>query len=184
MQITPTKRMVLVSGRANLPLAEEIAEKLDQPLGEPNLAEFANGELHTRFGAPGDFARAYVIAHEVGHHVQNETGIAAKVHQSKQQLDQESANALSVRQELQADCFSGVWAHYAKQKNVVEPGDIEAALNAASQIGDDRLQMEQKGYVAPESFTHGSSEQRARWFRTGYESGDVNRCDTFNVRNL
>ena len=141
-------------------------------------------ELASRFGAPGEFARAYVIAHEVGHHVQNETGIAAKVQERRSQLDQESGNALSVRQELQADCFSGVWAYYAKQKNVIEPGDIEAALNAASQIGDDRLQMEQKGYVSPESFTHGSSEQRARWFRTGYESGDVNRCDTFNVRNL
>jgi len=141
-------------------------------------------ELSRRFGAPGDFARAYVIAHEIGHHVQNLTGVSSKVQQRRAQVDQESANALSVRQELQADCFAGVWGYYAKQKNVVEPGDVEAALNAAAQIGDDRLQRETKGYVSPESFTHGSSEQRARWFRTGMESGDVNRCDTFNVRTL
>ena len=141
-------------------------------------------ELSRRFGAPGDFARAYVIAHEIGHHVQNLTGVSDKVQQRRAQVDQESANALSVRQELQADCFAGIWGYYAKEKNVVEPGDVEAALNAASQIGDDRLQMETKGYVSPESFTHGSSEQRARWFRTGMESGDVNRCDTFNVRSL
>jgi uncharacterized protein len=141
-------------------------------------------ELSRRFGAPGDFARAYVIAHEIGHHVQNLTGVSSKVQQRRAQVDQESANALSVRQELQADCFAGVWGYYANQRNVVEPGDVEAALNAAAQIGDDRLQMETKGYVSPESFTHGSSEQRARWFRTGMESGDVNRCDTFNVRTL
>jgi predicted metalloprotease len=141
-------------------------------------------ELSNRFGAPGDFARAYVIAHEVGHHVQNLTGVADKVQQRRSQVDEQSGNELSVRQELQADCFAGVWGYYAKQKNVLEPGDVEEALNAAAQIGDDRLQKETRGYVAPESFTHGSSEQRARWFRTGLESGDMNRCDTFNVRNL
>jgi uncharacterized protein len=97
---------------------------------------------------------------------------------------EQSSNALSVRQELQADCFAGVWGYYAKQKNVLEPGDVEAALNAASQIGDDRLQMESKGYVSPESFTHGSSEQRVHWFNEGMKSGDVNRCDTFSSRNL
>ncbi|MCI0411576.1 zinc metallopeptidase [bacterium] len=141
-------------------------------------------ELSRRFGAPGDFARAYVIAHEIGHHVQNLTGVSSKVQQRRAQLGQESGNVLSVRQELQADCFAGVWGYYANQKNVVETGDVEAALNAAAQIGDDRLQMESKGYVSPESFTHGSSDQRTRWFRTGMESGDVNRCDTFSVRTL
>jgi predicted metalloprotease len=141
-------------------------------------------DLSRRFGAPGDFANAYVIAHEVGHHVQNLTGISEKVLQQRSQVDQESANELSVRQELQADCFAGVWGYYARQRNVLEPGDVDEALNAAAQIGDDRMQMQSKGYVSPESFTHGSSEQRARWFRTGLESGDVNRCDTFNVRTL
>jgi uncharacterized protein len=141
-------------------------------------------DLSSRFGAPGDFASAYVIAHEVGHHVQNLTGIAEKVLQQRSQIDQESANELSVRQELQADCFAGVWGHYAQQRNVLEPGDVDEALNAAAQIGDDRMQMQSKGYVSPESFTHGSSEQRARWFRAGLDSGDVNRCDTFNVRSL
>jgi uncharacterized protein len=141
-------------------------------------------ELSQRFGAPGDFASAYVIAHEVGHHVQNLTGVSEKVLQRRSQVDERSANDLSVRQELQADCFAGVWGHYAEQRNVLEPGDVDEALNAAAQIGDDRMQMESKGYVSPESFTHGSSEQRARWFRTGLESGDVNRCDTFNVRTL
>ena len=141
-------------------------------------------ELSRRFGAPGDFASAYVIAHEVGHHVQNLTGIAEKVMQQRSRVSEESGNELSVRQELQADCFAGVWGHYAQQRNVLEAGDVDEALNAAAQIGDDRMQMESKGYVSPESFTHGSSEQRARWFRTGLESGDVNRCDTFNVRTL
>jgi uncharacterized protein len=141
-------------------------------------------ELSQRFGAPGDFARAYVIAHEVGHHVQNLLGISEKVQAQRSHSGEQSSNTLSVRQELQADCFAGVWGYYAKQKNVLEPGDVEAALNAASQIGDDRLQMESKGYVSPESFTHGSSEQRVHWFNEGMKSGDVNRCDTFSSRNL
>jgi predicted metalloprotease len=141
-------------------------------------------ELSNRFGAPGDFARAYVIAHEIGHHVQNLTGISDRVQQERSQSDEETANALSVRQELQADCLAGVWGYYARQKNVVEPGDIEAALNAASQIGDDRLQMQTRGYVAPESFTHGSSEQRAHWFRAGMQNGDMDSCDTFGARTL
>jgi predicted metalloprotease len=141
-------------------------------------------ELSQRFGAPGDFARAYVIAHEVGHHVQNLIGISEQVQQQRSQSGEEMSNSLSVRQELQADCYAGVWGYYAKQKNVLDPGDIEAALNAATQIGDDRLQMQSKGYVSPESFTHGSSEQRVRWFTTGINSGDVNQCNTFKARNL
>jgi predicted metalloprotease len=141
-------------------------------------------ELSRRFGATGDFARAYVIAHEVGHHVQNLIGISEKVQRERDQSSERMSNALSVRQELQADCFAGVWGYYAKQKNVLEPGDVETALNAASQIGDDRLQMESRGYVSPESFTHGSSEQRVRWFNKGMQSGDINRCDTFSVRTL
>lgn len=141
-------------------------------------------ELSQRFGAPGDFARAYVIAHEVGHHVQNLLGISEKIQQQRARSGEGSSNALSVRQELQADCLAGVWGYYAKQKNVLESGDVEAALNAATQIGDDRLQMESKGYVSPESFTHGSSEQRVHWFTTGMQSGDINQCDTFSARNL
>jgi predicted metalloprotease len=141
-------------------------------------------ELSRRFGAPGDFARAYVIAHEVGHHVQNLIGISEKIQQQRSQSDEQSSNALSVRVELQADCFAGVWGYYAKKKNVLEAGDVEAALNAATQIGDDRLQMESRGYVSPESFTHGSSEQRVRWFTSGLNSGDINNCNTFNSRNL
>jgi uncharacterized protein len=141
-------------------------------------------ELDRRFGAAGDFAQAYVIAHEIGHHVQNLTDISDKVQQQRAQSDEQTSNALSVRLELQADCFAGVWGYYANQKNVLETGDVDEALNAAAQIGDDRLQMESKGYISPESFTHGTSEQRAKWFRAGMQSGDVNRCDTFNDRTL
>ncbi len=142
-------------------------------------------DLRTRFKAPGEFAQAYVIAHEVGHHVQNLLGIAGKVHARQQQVSQAQANALSVRMELQADCLAGVWAHHADAaRHILEQGDVEQALNAASQIGDDRLQMRSRGYVAPESFTHGSSEQRARWFRTGLETGDLRRCDTFSAARL
>jgi len=134
-------------------------------------------ELSRRFGAPGDFAQAYVIAHEVGHHVQNITGV----------LDQTGgarSNDASVRQELQADCLAGVWAFHAGSANRIEPGDVEEALTAAAAIGDDRLQRQSQGQVVPESFTHGSSEQRVRWFRRGFESGSVNNCDTFNARTL
>ena len=141
-------------------------------------------ELSTRFRAPGEFARAYVIAHEVGHHVQHLTGTMNRVHNAQQRLRQGEANQLSVRLELQADCYAGVWANDAGRRGVVEPGDVEAALAAASAIGDDRLQRESQGYVVPDSFTHGSSAQRVRWFRVGYESGDVRRCDTFNTRSL
>jgi len=139
-------------------------------------------ELSDRFGAPGDFARAYVVAHEVGHHVQNLLGTSDRVQRQRSRMDQASANALSVRLELQADCYAGVWGYYAARRNVLEPGDVESALAAASAIGDDRLQKQARGYVVPESFTHGSSAQRVRWFRAGLESGDVRRCDTFAAR--
>jgi len=137
-------------------------------------------ELESRFHASGDFARAYVIAHEVGHHVQNLLGILPRVQEAQRSMDQAEANQLQVRVELQADCFAGVWAHHAEEKwRLLEPGDIEAALQTASAIGDDRLQRRSQGYVVPDGFTHGSSEQRARWLTTGLKSGDVASCDTF-----
>ncbi len=136
-------------------------------------------ELKRRFGAPGDFARAYVIAHEIGHHVQNQLGISEKVARQRAGSGQSATNALSVRLELQADCLAGVWGYYAKQRGLLEPGDVESGLNAATAIGDDRLQKQARGYVTPESFTHGSSAQRVRWFRAGLESGDLRQCDTF-----
>jgi len=135
-------------------------------------------ELDTRFGAPGDFAGAYVIAHEFGHHVQNITGIADDV-RSRQAADQGQANELSIRLELQADCLAGVWAHSAFAQGDLDPGDIKEGLGAAAAVGDDRLQRQAGGAVNPESWTHGSSEQRATWFRTGYDSGDPSACDTF-----
>jgi len=136
--------------------------------------------LHRRFGAPGDFAQAYVIAHEVGHHVQNLLGIMERVQETRERLGEAEANALTVRLELQADFFAGVWAHHAQRtKGILEPGDIEEALRAASAIGDDRLQMEAQGHVVPDSFTHGTSAQRVHWFRLGYETGDVALGDTF-----
>ncbi len=138
-------------------------------------------DLRERFRAPGEMAQAYVIAHEVGHHVQHLLGIAGKVRQMQSQTqDRAHANALSVRMELQADCFSGIWAHHANRtRQILEQGDIESALNAAAAIGDDRLQKQTQGQVVPESFTHGTSEQRMRWFRRGYQSGDLRQCDTF-----
>jgi predicted metalloprotease len=137
-------------------------------------------ELRERFHAPGDFAQAYVIAHEVGHHVQNLLGVADKVGTAQERSSRRGANALSVKMELQADCYAGLWAHYAdRSRNVVEPGDIDEALNAASAIGDDRVQGAQ-GRVVPESFTHGSSAQRMGWFRRGYETGKMEACDTFS----
>ncbi len=133
-----------------------------------------------RMGASGDFAQAYVIAHEVGHHAQTLLGIAQKVHEARQRADRTQANQLSVRMELQADCFSGVWAKHADQSfDMLEEGDIEEALRAASAIGDDRLQRQSQGHVVPDSFTHGSSEQRVRWFRTGWQSGNLGDCETF-----
>jgi len=141
-------------------------------------------DLKNRFGAPGDFAQAYVVAHEVGHHVQNLLGISAKVQAARQRGDAAQANALSVRLELQADCYAGIWANHADaSRQLLESGDIEAGLNAASAIGDDRLQMQSRGYVAPESFTHGTSAQRVRWFKRGFESGKVANCDTFSQRS-
>jgi predicted metalloprotease len=138
-------------------------------------------DLRQQHGAPGDFAQAYVIAHEVGHHVQNLLGISTRVRSAQQGLGKAEANALSVQQELQADCFAGLWGHHAdRSRGVLEQGDIEEALNAATAIGDDRLQKQAQGYVVPESFTHGSSRQRVEWFRRGIESGDFERCDTFN----
>jgi len=142
-------------------------------------------ELKNRFRAPGDFAQAYVIAHEVGHHVQNLLGIADKVEAARRRMGAGDANALQVRMELQADCFAGVWAHQMKaDTDLIEPGDIDEALNAASAIGDDRIQKQTQGYVVPDSFTHGSSAQRVRWFRRGYENGTLQACDTFNTRKL
>jgi len=141
-------------------------------------------DLQTRFRAPGDFAQAYVIAHEVGHHVQNLLGTMDKVDSLRGRMSEAEANELSVRLELQADFLAGVWAHYAQRKGILEPGDIEEALGAASAVGDDRLQREGQGYVIPDSFTHGTSEQRARWFRKGLETGDLRQGDTFNVRSL
>lgn len=141
--------------------------------------------MRNRLGAPGDFAQAYVIAHEVGHHVQNLLGIAEKVHAQRQRLSEKAGNALSVRQELQADCFAGVWAHHAQQaRQILESGDLEEALNAASQIGDDTLQRSAGRAVVPDSFTHGSGKQRVRWFREGFEHGDMHRCNTFQAASL
>jgi hypothetical protein len=138
-----------------------------------------------RMGAAGDFAQAYVIAHEVGHHVQTLIGIADEVHQTRQRVSTAEANDLSVRMELQADCLSGIWARHADQTfNIVEEGDIEEALTAASAIGDDRLQRESQGYVVPESFTHGTSAQRVRWFRRGWDGGNLSDCDTFAASQL
>jgi predicted metalloprotease len=137
-------------------------------------------EMSHRLGAPGDFAQAYVIAHEVGHHVQYIMGIAEKVTRLQHQASEREGNALSVRMELQADCFAGVWGHHAKrERNLIEPGDFEAGLTAAAAIGDDRLQKMGQGYVQPESWTHGSSEQRMTWLRKGLETGDPKVCDTF-----
>jgi predicted metalloprotease len=141
--------------------------------------------LHDRFQAPGDFAQAYVIAHEVGHHVQTLLGISEKVHTARSRLPRAEANALSVRQELQADCFAGVWANRAQRtKNILESGDVDEALNAASAIGDDTLQRQAQGTVVPDSFTHGTSAQRQRWFKRGFEKGDLKTCDTFNAARL
>ncbi len=142
-------------------------------------------DLKTRHQAPGDFAQAYVVAHEVGHHVQTLLGISQQVQAAKQRVSQVQGNQLSVRQELQADCLAGVWAHHGqKERQILEEGDVEEALNAASSIGDDRLQQQARGYVSPDSFTHGSSEQRVRWFTQGIKTGDINQCNTFEAKRL
>ncbi|AZO51469.1 MAG: neutral zinc metallopeptidase [Mesorhizobium sp.] len=137
-------------------------------------------QLDQQFGASGEFARAYVIAHEVGHHVQNLTGILPKFNKMRQGMSEADANHMSMQVELQADCFAGVWAHYTAQKGILEQGDIESALNAAKQIGDDTLQKKMQGYVVPESFNHGTSQQRQTWLARGYKSGKLSDCDTFN----
>lgn len=142
-------------------------------------------ELQSRFHAPGDFAMAYIIAHEVGHHVQNLLGITQQVEQKKRRMGESDGNKLSVMLELQADFLAGVWAHHDhKMNNVLEKGDIEEALNAASSVGDDRIQMEARGYVIPDAFTHGTSKQRMKWFKKGLESGDLSAGDTFGANNL
>jgi predicted metalloprotease len=142
-------------------------------------------DLANRHNAPGDFAQAYVIAHEVGHHVQNLLGIAGRVHQARQRANQTQSNQLQVHMELQADCFAGVWANHAdNSRQILEPGDVEEALAAASGVGDDRMQEQARGYVVPESFTHGSSEQRMRWFSIGIKTGDPKQCDTFKTGKL
>lgn len=142
-------------------------------------------DLKNRFQAPGDFAQAYVIAHEVGHHVQNLLGITGKVQGAMQRVSKADANRLSVKMELQADCLAGVWGYHAdKLRNLLEAGDLEEALRAASAIGDDRIMRKTRGTIVPDAFTHGTSEQRVRWFKRGFETGDLNRCDTFNAQYL
>ncbi|MDP9836963.1 putative metalloprotease [Neorhizobium huautlense] len=137
-------------------------------------------ELDQRFGASGDFAEAYVVAHEVGHHVQNLLGVLPKFNQARQRMSEVEANRMSVRVELQADCFAGVWGKYTEQQGILERGDLEEALNAAQQIGDDTLQKRSQGYVVPDSFNHGTSAQRMKWFKRGFDSGDIKSCDTFS----
>jgi predicted metalloprotease len=141
-------------------------------------------ELQKKFKAPGDFAMAYVIAHEVGHHIQKLTGVMDKMNELRQELSKEEYNQYSVRLELQADFYAGIWAHYTQQENLLESGDLDEALNAASAVGDDRIQKQAQGYVVPESFTHGTSDQRKRWFYKGYTSGDMRQGDTFGARSL
>jgi hypothetical protein len=142
-------------------------------------------DLKNRYQAPGDFAQAYVVAHEIGHHVQNLLGISDQVRSLQNRVDQVQGNQLSVRLELQADCFAGVWANRAqKSRQILETGDVEEALNAASSIGDDRLQQQARGYIVPESFTHGSSAQRVRWFKQGLQTGDPQQCNTFAKTNI
>jgi predicted metalloprotease len=139
-------------------------------------------DLETRFGAPGDFAQAYVVAHEVGHHIQTITGLSERVQGARRGLSEREGNQLSVRQELQADCYAGVWGHYAARRGLLDPGDAEEGLRAAAAIGDDRLQRQAQGRVVPESFTHGSSEQRVEWLRRGLENGRLEACNTFDTR--
>lgn len=181
-------RLVMFSGSTNSDCGRGVAQMgpfycpLDRKV-YIDLSFF--NELSRRFGAPGDFAQAYVVSHEVGHHVQNLLGIAEKVQSAKQRMSERQANALQVRMELQADCFAGVWASLAHQlKNRLQPGDVEEGLRAAAAIGDDMIQKQTQGRVVPEAFTHGSSEQRVRWFRRGLENGQIQQCDTFNATSL
>ena len=142
------------------------------------------GDLARRFGAPGDFAQAYVIAHEVGHHVQNSLGIMRQFDADTQRTDARGRNALSIRLELQADCFAGVWGHFAQARNALEAGDVEEGLRAAAAVGDDQIQKKSRGYAVPETFTHGSAEQRTRWFRVGFDTGEFRNCNTFAAKQL
>ncbi|KZX56583.1 hypothetical protein A3709_05660 [Halioglobus sp. HI00S01] len=180
--------LVLFSGRVNSAcgLASAAVGPFYCP-GDQNLyidLSFFN-DLARRHGAPGDFAQAYVVAHEVGHHVQTLLGISQQVHAAGRGRSKAEVNALSVRQELQADCFAGIWGHFANRKaQILDEGDLEEALRAASAIGDDRLQREAGQRVVPDSFTHGTSEQRVRWFRVGFEQGYVDACDTFSAQRL
>ena len=137
-------------------------------------------ELANKFEATGDFAQAYVVAHEVGHHVQNLTGVLPRFNQQRRSMSETEANQMSIRVELQADCYAGIWGKFTEQKGLLERGDLQEALNAATQIGDDTLQKRTQGYVVPESFNHGTSEQRRRWFQRGFDSGRVDACDTFS----
>jgi predicted metalloprotease len=181
-------KLVLFSGavQSGCGMAESAMGPFYCPLDQKVYLDMSfYDDLTTRFGAPGDFAQAYVVAHEVGHHVQYLLGTAAKVHDLQQRVSKADANALSVRMELQADCYAGVWAKNAAQsRQLLEAGDVEEGLNAASAIGDDRLQRQAQGYVVPDAFTHGSSEQRVRWFRRGLQSGTLEACDTFSARQL
>ena len=180
--------LVLFSGRVQSAcgMASAAAGPFYCPLDKKVYIDLAfYDELKRRFGAPGDFAQAYVIAHEVGHHVQTLLGTAERVRAAQQRGSLAQANAQQVRMELQADCYSGLWAHHAERaRRVLEEGDIEEALNAATAIGDDRLQRQTQGHVVPDSFTHGTSAQRVRWFRRGLESGDLKACDTFGAATL
>ena len=142
------------------------------------------GELHSRFGAPGDFAQAYVVAHEIGHHVQNQMGTMQEFDKAASRMDERQRNALTVRLELQADCYAGVWGFYAAKRNLLDPGDVEEGMRAASAVGDDTIQKRTQGYTVPDAFTHGRADQRMRWFRTGLQSGDPRSCNTFAARDL
>jgi len=181
-------RLVMFSGGTNSACGQGVAQMgpFYCPLDKKVYIDLSFfNELDRRFGAPGDFAQAYVVAHEVGHHVQNLLGIASKVQEAKQRIPERQANALQVRMELQADCLAGVWASVNDQlKKRLQPGDVEAGLRAAAAIGDDMIQKKMQGRVVPEAFTHGSSEQRVRWFRRGLESGQIRDCDTFNTSDL
>ena len=184
----PVPKLVLFSGatRSDCGMGEAAMGPFYCPADQKVYIDLSfYNDLKKRHRAPGDFAQAYVIAHEVGHHVQNVTGIAREVRSRQQRVSKVEGNQLQVRMELQADCFAGVWAHHAdRARNILESGDIEEALRAASAIGDDRLQKQARGYVTPESFTHGTSEQRVRWFRRGIEHGSIGGCDTFSATRI
>ncbi len=141
-------------------------------------------QLSRRFGAPGDFAQAYVVAHEIGHHVQNALGIMSKFDAQVSRMDERARNQMQVRLELQADCYAGVWGHFAQKRNLLEPGDLEEGMRAASAVGDDQIMKRTQGYVVPDAFTHGTAEQRTRWFKRGLQTGDPRQCDTFAASQL